>query len=424
MNRSTSNSSKSHQILDPYGIYGTRTAHRMRNRQRRRRTQQFMLVLILIGLLALAIFSWRNHQTPTLTGSNSWALHLSPSAAPVWDDTYNVLLVPTRDGRLLAVWPMSQPARSKVWLKTDFPLRSKPVLGKKYFYVGSENGTLYALERGSGELAWQYHSGAPISTRPQLLGNLIFCGNDHGWVSALRAKSGELVWRRKLHSPIGNGMATTAEPRKMLLVPLVGDVARHGGVWAMDVNNGNVLWKFPTDSSVNAQQMTPPVMASLNHQMRVFCANDTGALLNLNAANGKYGDADGGWKIYLKHLQKRQSQLLLRQPPLIVVEGRRQRLYINGNDDAVRCLDARDGRLLWKWQAPASSTSPLQWCAGLLLVPVQGSASYLLNPQTGIVEAQLHSMKDPFVAMTVADDVIWALGAKGTLQRFEVSKIQ
>ncbi len=408
-------------LIDPYGIYGTRTAARLRNMRRRRRAQQVILGLIVLVLIGFGIYSLRTHRIPTIKSNASWSLLVSPSATPAWDSEDQNLLIPTRDGQIVASWPFAHPAHSRILLETDFPIHGTPVLGEKYFYTGSENGALYAVDRETGKLIWQYNSGASISTQPQVLGNLIFCGNDDGWLFCLRTKNGKLVWKRKLPSAIGNGLATVSEPSKLVLAPLTDGAAQRGGVWALDANNGLVKWKFPAKGVTNAQQITPPVTADIDGKTRVFCANDTGALINLNAANGKYGGSDDGWKVYFQNEKDSASRLLLRQPPLLEPQTSPTRLYLTGNDDVVRCVDIYNGRLLWKWQSPTIITGNVQLAEGQLLIPCRGSVSYLLNTNTGDVDATLAGSKFPFVSMLRVAQHVWAIDSNGTLSRFSLS---
>jgi len=389
--------------------------------RRRQRAQQVILAFILIGLVALGIYTWQFHRVPSLAAQGIWPLGISPTASPAWDAPHHTLLVPTQDGQIVAVWPDSHPLRKQIWLETDFPIHTSPVLGKKYFYVGSENGTLYALERGTGKMAWWYRSGAAITTQPRLLGNLLFCGNDDGWLVALRAKDGSLVWRRKLPSAIGSGLATFTTPTKLVVAPLIGNAVHNGGVWALDVNNGIVKWKFPAASRANAQQATPPIAALIDWQTRVFCANDTGALINLQGSNGKYDGKEGGWKIYFPSQREATTRLLLRLPPVLDANSSKPHLFICGNDDVVRCVDVHSSRVLWKWQAPAQVLQLLRTSDGRILVTCRDTVSYLLNPDTGSINVRIKGNSSPFQTMLSIGASIWALHADGTLQYFSLS---
>jgi outer membrane protein assembly factor BamB len=409
-------------LIDPYGIYGTRTANRLRNMRRRQRLQQYVLTLIILGLVGLGVYSWRTHRIPTLKSSANWSLLVSPSATPAWDPQYQNLLIPTRDGQIVATWPLSRPVHSRILLETDFPLHGTPVLDEKYFYTGSENGSLYALDRQTGQLIWQYNSGAAISTQPQVLGNLVFCGNDAGWLFCLRTDKGQIGWKRKLPSSIGDGLATVSIPTKLVLAPLTDGAAQRGGVWALDANTGIVKWKFPENGITNAQQISPPVTIDIDGRTRVICANDTGALINLNAANGKYAGSDDGWKVYFQNETHPASRVMFRSPPLFEPQSSPTRLYINGNDDVVRCVDIYNGHLLWKWRAPAIITGSMQLAGGQIVVPCRGAVSYLLNMNTGDVDATLTGTKFPIVSLLRVDQNIWAVDNRGTLSRYSLSK--
>ena len=407
-------------LIDPYGIYGTRTAARLRNMRRRRRAQQIILVVIVFALIAVGIYSLRTHRIPALRPTGSWPLLINSSATPTWDPQYQNLLIPTNDGQIIATWPLARPVHSRILIETDFPIHSSPVLDEKYFYTGSENGILYALDRASGKLAWQYDSGASITTQPQVLDHLIFDGNDDGWIFCVRANNGKLVWKRKLPSAIGNGLATVRNPTKLVLAPLTDGAAQRGGVWALDANNGTVKWKFPAKGITNAQQITPPVTIDIDGKTRVICANDTGALVNLNAANGKYGGADDGWKVYFQNQTNPAARLMFRQPPLLESQSPTH-LYLAGNDDVVRCVDIYNGRLVWKWASPSIIGGNIQLAGGKLLVPCRGAVSYLLNLNTGEVETTLNETKSSFVSLLSANQQIWALDNRGTLARYTLS---
>jgi outer membrane protein assembly factor BamB len=408
-------------LIDPYGIYGTRTAHRLRNMRRRQRAQQIILALIVLGLIVIGIYSWRTHRIPSLKADVNWPLLISSSATPAWDSQYQDLLIPTRDGQIVATWPFARPVHSRILIETDFPIHGTPVLDEKYFYTGSENGVLYALDRETGKLIWQYNSGASISTQPQIMENLIFCGNDDGWLFCLRTKDGALVWKHKLPSAIGNGLATVGNPSKLVLAPLTDGAAQHGGVWALDANNGLIKWKFPSKGITNAQQITPPVTVDIDGKTRVFCANDTGALINLNAANGKYGDNDDGWKVYFPNQANPASRLMFRQPPVLDPQTSPTRLYLVGNDDVVRCVDIYNGRLLWKWKSPTIIAGNVQLVKNKLLVPCRGAVSYLLNINTGEVDMTLSGTKSSFASMLCVNQQVWALDNNGTLARYTLS---
>lgn len=81
--------------------------------------------------------------------------------------------------------------------------RSQPVTGGGALYVGSQNGTVYALEQTTGCIRWTFSTVAEVRTGIVLTpwqagqaGNpLLFFGDLVGNVYAIEARSGKLVWR-------------------------------------------------------------------------------------------------------------------------------------------------------------------------------------------------------------------------------------
>src|SRR5688572_27245842 len=117
--------------LDPYGIYGTRTANRMRQARRRRNMQTIGLVLFLVFMMVLwAVVTRMPRRSPVISSDWKIDLMVQPSASPVWTgDKDGVLLVPTDSGQLWAVQPQREGtpgSRPRHLLAAGFPLRAQP----------------------------------------------------------------------------------------------------------------------------------------------------------------------------------------------------------------------------------------------------------------------------------------------------------
>ncbi|MDQ3813840.1 MAG: PQQ-binding-like beta-propeller repeat protein, partial [Armatimonadota bacterium] len=326
---SSSSKTSSHKpsaphALDPFGIYGTRTAHRMRAARRRRTTQNLIFLFLLLAGAAIFFLASRIQHTPVFSSTWQQSLMVTPAAAPVWasDAAGSRLLIPTDNGLLLSVDVQSGEAQ-KI-LATAFPLRAQPVIVDNATFVACEDGTLYVVDWRSGRHLWSYPTRAAMTARPALTKILlpapakqphpspshpvaesaprspdassisatpvaalspvasgasprhpddppmprlvpkliIITGNDEGLVTALEAGNGRVLWKRKVGGPVGNGITTaTVGRRSLVLVPLLGGLATRGGLWCLDAKTGAPLWKFPQKSKAYSAQLPAPAVA-------------------------------------------------------------------------------------------------------------------------------------------------------------------
>ena len=83
--------------------------------------------------------------------------------------------------------------------KTGGKIYGSPVIDDEGIYIGSNNGTLYALNKKSGTEKWQYNIGAvaDLRGRPIIQGqNIYFSGYDRK-VHGVNIKNGKQAWTFK-----------------------------------------------------------------------------------------------------------------------------------------------------------------------------------------------------------------------------------
>ena len=71
-------------------------------------------------------------------------------------------------------------------LQADGAISASPVVLGNLIYFGTRNGTLYALDRSSGELVWQISLGAPIETAPAFAQGRIYIRTSAGQLHAIQ----------------------------------------------------------------------------------------------------------------------------------------------------------------------------------------------------------------------------------------------
>jgi outer membrane protein assembly factor BamB len=101
-------------------------------------------------------------------------------------------------------------------------------------YATSLDGCVYALDKKSGKLAWEFATGGEILGRAVCVGERIFTAASDGKVYALRL-DGTPVWVRDLATPF---YAPVVSDGKLLFAS-----DRSGGVYALSLADGSVLWQ-------------------------------------------------------------------------------------------------------------------------------------------------------------------------------------
>ncbi len=156
--------------------------------------------------------------------------------------------------------------------------RSQPALAAGAIFVGSHDGTVFALDRATGCSRWTFHAGAEVRTgivvAPWTKGDaaadpLVYFGDLIGNVYAIKARTGEQVWRiRPGDHP---NLTITAAPvlyKDKLIVPISSlEEARidpkyecctfRGSIVALNPATGAEIWRTwmvpePQQTGVNA----------------------------------------------------------------------------------------------------------------------------------------------------------------------------
>ncbi len=138
--------------------------------------------------------------------------------------------------------------------------RSQPLVAGDRVFVGSQDGTVYALDRASGCVHWRFFARSEVRTGILMAGDtkdpLLLFGDYLGYVYAVGANDGELRWDDKADDhPAATITGTPAVHGTSLYVPVtsleVASAARpsypcctfRGSVVAYDWRTGDRRWK-------------------------------------------------------------------------------------------------------------------------------------------------------------------------------------
>ncbi|HEX3468983.1 MAG TPA: PQQ-binding-like beta-propeller repeat protein [Candidatus Elarobacter sp.] len=117
-------------------------------------------------------------------------------------------------------------------------IQSSPSVAGGIVYVGSRDGTLYAVDAANGTLRWRFDNSVFWSnTTPAIDGGLIYDGNSDGrFVQAVDARSGVQAWKFTTQQPV------FASPSVAGDAVYTGDWS--GTLYALDARSGAALWQW------------------------------------------------------------------------------------------------------------------------------------------------------------------------------------
>jgi PQQ-like domain len=139
-----------------------------------------------------------------------------------------------------------------------------PVVAAGRVYVGSNNGSVYALNAATGAILWRGATGASIPRSPAVAGDRVFVGSDDGKVYAFPTSCTTPCTPLWTTSTGG----VSADPAVSNGVVFVG--AFGTGLAAIDAVTGALLWTAPLSSALlvsrsTAALCTPPTEAHCTH---------------------------------------------------------------------------------------------------------------------------------------------------------------
>jgi outer membrane protein assembly factor BamB len=187
------------------------------------------------------------------------------------DKLKNIVYVGTSNGTFYA---LDAKTGSSLWTKPtggNF-YYSSPALADGIIYTGNTDGKMYAYTAGPGELVWTYQTGSSIESSPAVNGENVYFGSDDHYFYAVNAKTGTLNWR------FSTGFNVSSSPLVYNGVVYFG--SDDNNFYALDANSGTLKWKYSTNSMFNAS--SPVQLNGI-----IYIGNRDGNFYALDAATGQ-----------------------------------------------------------------------------------------------------------------------------------------
>jgi outer membrane protein assembly factor BamB len=231
-------------------------------------------------------------------------------------------------------------AGDAIWrFDTDSFVVSSPTIVDQTVYVGSNDGSVYALDAETGEKQWEYTgSGESVRSSPNVVGGTVYIGDDSGALYALDSDTGEKKWKKDV------GINNTNSP-----VVADGTVYVSGmeqGVYALNADTGEENWHFGLSF---AGQGSPVVVDGT-----VYVGEQVGdnSPAKVYAIDSETGDErwvsefpEDGWTVITSPTYDNGSLYVGEE----LREGR------NRENSHLRAIDARTGETEWVFDTHGSA---------------------------------------------------------------------
>jgi len=267
----------------------------------------------------------------------------------------SVLYVGSNDGSIYAI---NASDGTKLWqVQTGGAVKSSPVIVNHIVYVGSLDGNLYALNASTGHKLWSVKVGQGVTSSPVVANKMVYVTSTNGILSVLDARSGRPRWHTFVRK------ATYSSPAVSNNTVYVG--ASNGFFYALDANSGRTSWFFQVR---NASFTTPAIVGNTvyvgasNHHIYALTANKRGKVTTL-------------WSFVA-------SAALVATPNVTA-----NVLYIGASDGSFYALDTtHKGAKLWGFLALDAIVSQAAVASGVVYVGSLDHTLYALDTtNSGVV---------------------------------------
>lgn len=264
-------------------------------------------------------------------GVGKYYSHLSPAweGSSVYAADRNGLVKALDTDSSVEIWSVNL-AEKTGFLSADIPamLSGGLTVSGEHVYVGTERGTLIALNANDGEIAWTANAGGEVLSRPEVSDGLVLVHTGNGLLQAFDTASGEQRWSLNLDTPSLSVRGESAPAVAMGAAFVGGD---NGRVSAVMLGQGQIIWQQRISqttgtteiSRLNDVDMTPVVADG-----RVYAIAYNGNLVAMDMRSGQIL-----WKRDFGSVNE------------LVLDG--ESLYVVDQDDNVYGLRAADGVTMW-----------------------------------------------------------------------------
>ena len=312
---------------------------------------------------------------------------------------------------------------SLVWkFKTGGRVISSPLVVGDVVYVGSTDGSLYAVNRSDGSQRWKYDTRGPVASSPAFHNGVVYIGSVDGLVHAINASTGKAQWtfatkgERRFTAPGIHGAIPRTERMPdpfdvFLSSPMIANGIVYIGsgdhnVYALDAATGALRWSFATGDVVHA---TPALADGL-----VYIGSWDRNLYALDAATGRER-----WRYTTGNDTVIYNQIGIASSAAIA-DGL---VFVGGRDGKFHVVDAKTGAVKWVHNNNGGWTiaSPAVRSGVVYFPTSDGTRFKALDAATGGVKFDLQNKAVSFSSPALVGNVAFYGTSDGYLNAVDLT---
>lgn len=282
--------------------------------------------------------------------------------------------------------------------------KSAPVADESHVFMGSDNGTMYALDKERGDIAWTYRVGRipfrkGIFSTPLLYDGKLYFGAYDGNCYALDARTGTRVWLYRDADWIGSSPAIAPDLGVLYIGLEFGLLGKRGGIAALSLSSGKEVWVRRDMSDFT--HSSPLYVAQ---ECAVFIGNNNGDVYCLDAKNGALR-----WRFYTGGPVKAS----------FAYDSRRRVVVFGSFDGTVYGLYAKNGTVAWTHTCGEAIFATPLIHGDMLFMPCLDKCLYALALKDGALRWKFETRGRIFASPVIAAGSLWIGSNDGALYELD-----
>ena len=328
---------------------------------------------------------------------------------------------------------LREPLKLRWSFKTGGPVKSSAAIDNGKVFVGSDDGSVYALDLATGKRLWSFGTGESIESSPLALNGAVYVGSGDGKLYALDAASGALKWCHPCGDKIlGAPNWARLDAKECILVGSY-DNKMH----CVEAATGQEVWAYDTGNFVNgapAFAQGRVVFGGCDARIHALAVTDGKPLKEIEAGAYIAGScAVKGRFAYAGHYENQvvcadleAGKLLWRfkeskQPFFSTPAVTETRVLIGGRDRKLYCLDRETGRLVWAFATQGVVDSSPAVCGDRVVIGSSDGRLYLVDFAEGKLCWSYEIGKALTSSPAVAAGVVVIGSEDGSVYAFEMT---